>query len=188
MLLLREKALALTCTPLGAVKVRMLPLVPVLAVLPVRSNVVGTQSTGGVTVMMQLLVVVVACTPGVESVTLTVKENGPPVVGVPVIAPVVGLSVRPAGRAPEAIANVYGAVPPVTVIAELYGAPTVPVVAETHSAVIVGGAMVIEQPELRDTACPPVESVAVTVKLKVPDAVGVPEMEPLAGLSVKEVG
>jgi hypothetical protein len=69
--------------------------------------------------MPQLLVVAVAWTPGVESVTLTVKENGPAVVGVPVIAPVVVLSVSPAGSEPEAIANVYGAVPPVTVIAEL---------------------------------------------------------------------
>jgi hypothetical protein len=69
--------------------------------------------------MPQLLVVVVAWTPGVESVTLTVKENGPAVVGVPVIAPVVVFSVRPPGSEPEAIANVYGAVPPVTVIAEL---------------------------------------------------------------------
>ena len=51
--------------------------------------------------------------------TLTVKEKGPAVVGVPVIAPVAVFSVRPAGSAPEAIAKVYGAVPPVTVIAEL---------------------------------------------------------------------
>jgi len=69
--------------------------------------------------MPQLLVVAVAWTPGVESVTLTVKENGPALVGVPVMAPVVVFSVRPAGSEPEAIANVYGAVPPVTVIAEL---------------------------------------------------------------------
>ena len=77
--------------------------------------------------------------------TLTLKEKGPAVVGVPVIAPVVVSSVRPAGRAPEAIANVYGAVPPVTVIAELYGTPTVPVMAAAHSALMVGGAMVMLQ-------------------------------------------
>ena len=46
--------LALTCTPLGAVNVRMLPAVPVEAVLPVRSNVVGAQMTAGVTAMEQL--------------------------------------------------------------------------------------------------------------------------------------
>ena len=56
--------------------------------------------------MPQLLVVVVACTPGVESVTLTVKENGPAVVGVPEITPVEALSVNPFGRLPVAIANV----------------------------------------------------------------------------------
>jgi hypothetical protein len=74
---------------------------------------------GGATVMPQLLVVAVAWTPGVESVTLTVKENGPAVVGVPVMAPVAVFSVSPPGNDPEAIAKVYGAVPPVTVIAEL---------------------------------------------------------------------
>ena len=56
MLLLRAHALAFTWMPLGAVKVRMLPLVPVVAVLPVRSNVVGAQTTGGVTVTEQLTV------------------------------------------------------------------------------------------------------------------------------------
>ncbi len=56
--------------------------------------------------ILQLLVVVVAWTPGVESVTLTVKENGPAEVGVPVIAPVVVSSVNPAGSEPEAIAKV----------------------------------------------------------------------------------
>ena len=56
MLLSRAKALAFTWIPLGAVKVRMLPLVPVVAVLPVRSKVDGTQITGGVTVTEQLTV------------------------------------------------------------------------------------------------------------------------------------
>ncbi len=67
----------------------------------------------------QLAVVAVACTPGVESVTVTVKENGPAVVGVPLITPVVVFRVRPAGSDPEANAKVYGPVPPVTVIEEL---------------------------------------------------------------------
>ena len=88
-------------------------MVPVVAVA--QSAVI----VGGTMLMPQLLVVAVACTPGVESVTLTVKEKGPAEVGVPVIAPVVVFRVRPAGSAPEPMANVYGAVPPVTTIAEL---------------------------------------------------------------------
>jgi hypothetical protein len=101
--------------------------------------------SGGAIVIPQLLVIVVACTPGVESVTLTVNENGPAVVGVPVIAPVVGFNVRPGGRAPVATENVYGPVPPVTVIWPLYAVPTVPVVAEAHCALMVGGAIVMPQ-------------------------------------------
>src|SRR3974377_819059 len=59
-------------------------------------------------VMPQLLVVAVACTPGVESVTLTVKENDPAVVGEPVMAPVEVFRVRPGGRAPPAGGEVGG--------------------------------------------------------------------------------
>jgi hypothetical protein len=46
---------------------------------------------------------------------------------------------------------------------------------------IVGGAMTMEQLELLVAASPPVESVAVTVKLKVPAAVGVPVTAPVVG-------
>jgi hypothetical protein len=84
------------------------------------------------TVMPQLLVVAVACTPGVESVTVTVKENDPAAVGVPVIAPELAFSVKPGGRLPVAMANVYGPVPPVTVIPDEYGVPTIPVLAAAH--------------------------------------------------------
>ena len=48
------------------------------------------------------------------SVTRTVNVAVPAVVGVPVIAPVVGLIVRPAGSAPEVTVHVYGVVPPLT--------------------------------------------------------------------------
>ena len=52
--------------------------------------------------------------PGVvaESVTITVKFAVPTVVGVPVMAPVDAFRVRPVGRAPTEIDQVYGAVPP----------------------------------------------------------------------------
>jgi hypothetical protein len=48
-----------------------------------------------------------------ESATLDVSLNVPAAVGVPVIAPVDGLSVRPVGRLPPAIEKVYAGSPPV---------------------------------------------------------------------------
>ena len=48
-----------------------------------------------------------------ESVTFAVKLNVPVTVGVPVIAPVLGLlKVRPVGNAPALMLHVYGGVPP----------------------------------------------------------------------------
>jgi hypothetical protein len=139
--------------------------------------------------MLQLLVVAVADCPGVESVTFTVNENGPAVVGVPVIAPVLAFRVRPAGRLPEAIANVSGAVPPVTTIDELYGLPTVPVVAPAHCADIVGGAIVMLQLLVVVVACTPgVESVTVTWNENGPAVVGVPVIAPVVAFSVRPGG
>jgi hypothetical protein len=61
---------------------------------------------GGAMVIPQLDVVADADPPGVESVTFTVKENGPAVVGVPLMTPVVLFRVRPFGREPVASVNV----------------------------------------------------------------------------------
>lgn len=47
-----------------------------------------------------------------ESVAVTVKLSFPAAVGVPVMAPVAPLRVRPGGRLPELTAHVSGAVPP----------------------------------------------------------------------------
>jgi hypothetical protein len=54
-----------------------------------------------------------------ESVTCTVKLAVPVPVGVPLITPVDGLRVRPAGRLPAIIDQEYGALPPVAVMGEL---------------------------------------------------------------------
>ena len=51
-----------------------------------------------------------------ESTTWAVKLKVPVAVGVPVIAPVLGLKLRPAGSAPLVIDHdVYGGVPPLAV-------------------------------------------------------------------------
>ena len=60
------------------------------------------------------------------SVTLRVAEFGPPaVVGVPEITPL-ELSDRPGGNVPEAMVQVYGAVPPVADSVCEYAKPTLP--------------------------------------------------------------
>ena len=160
-----------------------MPTVPVVA---------ATQSAvivGGLIVIPQLLVVAVADPPGVESVTFTVKLNGPAVVGVPLMMPVAPSRDNPFGSDPLANTNVYGAVPPCGTIAELYGVPTVPVVAATQSAVIVGGVIVIPQlGVVAVSAVPPVESVTFTVKLNGPAVVGVPLITPVDVFSVNPFG
>lgn len=80
---------------------------------------VPTVPAGGVppTVMTgQEMVMVNPALPGQElaSVTLTVKELVPAVVGVPEMTPA-ELMVRPGGRVPELMLKVYGAVPPLGV-------------------------------------------------------------------------
>jgi hypothetical protein len=49
---------------------------------------------------MEQLVLVTNGVPGVESVTVAVKLKVPGAVGVPVIAPLLGLRTNPAGSAP----------------------------------------------------------------------------------------
>ena len=60
------------------------------------------------------------------SVGVMVNGNVPAVVGVPVIAPVVGLRVKPVGSGVAPRANDTGATPPLVPIVPLYAAPTVP--------------------------------------------------------------
>ena len=77
----------------------------------------ATEIAGGAITMLQFAVVVPAALP-VES-TWAVKLNVPEVVGVPVMAPVEGFSVKPAGSEPVMIEKVYGGTPPVATSAEL---------------------------------------------------------------------
>lgn len=50
---------------------------------------------------------------------MAVKLKVPAVVGVPVMAPVLALSVSPAGSAPELMEKLYGVVPPLATREEL---------------------------------------------------------------------
>lgn len=113
-----------------------------------------------------------------ESVTLTVKFEVPDAVGVPLMAPL-ALRVKPAGSAPALTDHVYGGVPPLAPrFCGPYFVPAVP--AGSEVVVTLGGAgaglMTIWRGCVPDRFA---ESVALTVKLNVPDAVGVPVIAPL---------
>ena len=95
------------------------------------------------------------------------------VVGVPVIAPVLPFRLSPGGRAPTAILQVYGNVPPVAVRVAEYGSPRIPtgsevVVIETVIIVIVNCALAVSI----------AASVTCTVKDETPAVVGVPVIAP----------
>lgn len=74
-----------------------------------------------------------------ESVTLMPADEVLTVVGVPEIVPVLGLSVKPAGKAPDAIDHVYGSVPPVAAIVVEYALPVIPVGTDVVVMVSVAG-------------------------------------------------
>lgn len=107
------------------------------------------------------------------SVATIVKPNVPNTVGVPDKLPP-DESVMPVGNDPELIAYVYDAVPPLAVIACEYAEFTVPLVSDDGATVITGAMTSVY-------ARAPVyafASVAVMVKLKVPNTVGVPDNVP----------
>ncbi len=60
-----------------------------------------------------------------ESVTRTAKLALPAVVAMPVIAPVDAFKLRPVGRAPLVMLQLYGSFPPVASRTAEYGIPTV---------------------------------------------------------------
>ena len=109
-------------------------------------------------------------------------ENEPAAVGVPVTAPVEVFRVKPAGNVPT-IENVYGEVPPVTVIAPLLNATPVwpALVAEQVTCGMLP--IVIGQ-----VALPTTPFASFTWIENVPAAVGVPVTAPVAVFKVKPAG
>jgi hypothetical protein len=115
-----------------------------------------------------------------ESVTLTVKLEVPAVVGVPEI--VFPESVSPAGKEPEVIVQLYGDVPAVACKVAEYAALTCP--AGREVVVICTGLGAVATVNVSDSvavfAVGVVESVTLTVNVKEPEVVGVPENVPAA--------
>ena len=121
-----------------------------------------------------------------ESTTLDTKVKVPAVVGVPEITPA-ALSVRPGGNVPETNEYVYGAVPPVTDMLAEYAVPTValPLPQVPQIKFRADGATTMVQVWV---SVLPFESTTLDVKVKVPAAVGVPEIAPVVAFSVRPAG
>jgi hypothetical protein len=98
-------------------------------------------------------------------------------VGVPEIKPV-ELRVRPAGRVPEVIDQVYGGTPPVAASDEVYGTPIDPAVSGDVVVIESGGLTVMVSVTMSTAAVGVCESVTETLKVDEPSVVGVPLMTP----------
>jgi hypothetical protein len=112
---------------------------------------------------------------------VTVNVFLPDVVGVPEITPVALFNVRPAGSVPEVSDHVIG-VSPVAASVWLYAVLTEP--SERLVVVIVGAAVAVI---VILKACVASETLllAVTVKLNVPAAVGVPDISPVSSFKLR---
>jgi len=77
------------------------------------------------------------------SLTAATNEALPPVTGVPEMTPV-ELSVRPAGKLPDATFQWYPGVPPVACNVALYGLPKVPGVTEDEEIFSATAPMLME--------------------------------------------
>ena len=137
--------------------------------------------------MVILRLAVALCTGEVESLTFTVNDEVPAVVGVPLICPELP-RVRPAGREPELSDQLYGVAPPLAASKAEY--ETFARAPGREEVVICNGVTLAATAILRLAVAfcaGEVESLTVTVNDDVPAAVGVPLIWP-ALLSVKPPG
>ena len=100
----------------------------------------------------------------------------------PVMAPVLGLNVSPAGK--PVIDHVYGGEPPVALGDALYAAPASPAGNEFVNTTSAGGAIVIEKP----CVAVAIPSVTCAVNGKMPTVVGEPGPILPSGWSVRGGG
>src|SRR4051794_18818020 len=112
-----------------------------------------------------------------ESAALTTSGNVPHAVGVPLISPLRASSIRPAGKAPDAMLHETVPTCPLDVPARLNPVPTRPssagaIDATNDGALIVSVAVAVAMSvgQFASTACSPIENT--------PAAVGVPETRP----------
>jgi hypothetical protein len=121
------------------------------------------------------------------SVTCTVKETVPVVVGVPEMTPVDATRLNPAGNVPALTLQVYGVVPPLACSAVEYAVPAVP---PGSDVVVTVGACGAAATAMLSAFVPVLfaASVTCTVNDAVPAVVGVPEIAPVDATSVRPAG
>jgi hypothetical protein len=121
------------------------------------------------------------------SVTCTVNDTVPAVVGVPEITPVDATRLNPAGNVPALTLQLYGVVPPLACNVVEYAAPVVP----PGSDVVMTEGDCAAAPTAMLKAFVPVllaASVTCTVNDAVPEVVGVPEITPVDATRVRPAG
>ena len=121
------------------------------------------------------------------SVTCTVNDVVPAVVGVPEITPVAATRPNPAGSVPPVTVQLYGVVPPLACSVAEYAVPAVPPGKDV--VVTVGGCAAAATAML--SAFVPVlfaASFTCTVNDAVPAVVGVPEITPVAATRLNPAG
>jgi hypothetical protein len=109
------------------------------------------------------------------SVTLAVKLYGPAVVGVPVIAPVLVFRLRPVGRLPALMLQVYGPTPPDEASVWLYAVLAIPLTSDDVVTVNAAGGFTVTVNCWLDVNGGLAESFTFTVNVPLPP-VGVPEI------------
>ena len=132
------------------------------------------------------LIVIESCAVSLPAlfVALIVKVAVAAVVGVPVITPELLID-KPAGRLPDSMLHITGAVPEAASVA-LYVAPVAP--SGSDSVVIVGATAVAVIVIESCFVSLPASFVALTVKFAVPVVVGIPEILPVDSSSNKPAG
>lgn len=111
------------------------------------------------------------------SETETVNGKVPLAAGVPVIDPPV-LRLKPEGRLPDAMDQVYGAAPPLAESACEYAVPAVPAASDAVE-MFTEVSVTVMFSDAAALCCGELESFAVAVNGKEPRMVGVPEMTPV---------
>ena len=121
------------------------------------------------------------------SVTCTVNETVPDVVGVPEITPVDATRLNPVGSVPALTLQLYGVVPPLACSVAEYAVPTVPPGSDV--VVTVGDCGAAATAILNAlVAVLFAASFTCTVNDTVPDVVGVPEITPVDAARLNPIG
>ena len=152
-------------------------------VVPPGSDVVVTNGGCAATAMLNAFVPVLFA----ASVTCTVNDTVPAVVGVPEITPVDATRLNPAGSVPALTLQLYGVVPPLACSVVEYAVPAVP---PGNDVVVTVGGCAAAATAILNAFVPVLfaASVTCTVNDTVPAVVGVPEITPVDATRLNPAG